>query len=67
MEWAMHSNQNPTMLLLDFEKSYDRVEWSFLRMTLEAFGFPQIFCSIVVMLLKDASRVILRNDHSTLS
>ncbi|XP_059064196.1 uncharacterized protein LOC131856424 [Cryptomeria japonica] len=43
------------MLLLDFEKAYDRVEWKFILMMLEAFGFPPYFCLDVQTLLKDAS------------
>ena len=43
MEWAKCSHQTSTMLLLDFEKAYDRVEWKFILMTLEAFGFPPYF------------------------
>ena len=41
------------MFLLDFERAYDRVEWSFITMMLEAFGFLPFFCKIVQMLLKD--------------
>ena len=26
---------------LDFEKSYDRVDWEFLKITLSDFGFPE--------------------------
>ncbi|XP_057849360.2 uncharacterized protein LOC131060216 [Cryptomeria japonica] len=55
MEWAKCSNQNSAMLLLDFEKAYDRIEWKFILMMLEAFGFPSFFCSAVQTLLKDAS------------
>ena len=42
------------MFLLDFEKAYDRVEWNFINMMLDAFGFPSFFCDIVKMLLKYA-------------
>jgi hypothetical protein len=55
MDWSRYSHQNSAMLLLDFEKAYDRVEWKFILMMLEAFGFPPFFRNIVAMLLKDAS------------
>lgn len=42
------------MFLLDFEKAYDRVEWNFITMMLEAFSFPRKFCDAVNILLKDA-------------
>ncbi|XP_059069967.1 uncharacterized protein LOC131859829 [Cryptomeria japonica] len=55
MDWAKNSHQNTAMLLLDFEKAYDKVEWKFILMMLEAFGFPPYFCLAVQTLLKDAS------------
>lgn len=58
LDWAKRSQQNVTMLLLDFEKAYDRVEWSFLKMALEAFGFPQGFIRMISTLLNDASAMI---------
>ena len=39
-EWAQHSSQHLAIVLLDFEKAYDRVDWSFLEGTLSWFGFP---------------------------
>ncbi len=30
MEWAKESNQDLVLLLLDFEKAYDKVNWTFL-------------------------------------
>ncbi|XP_059073161.1 secreted RxLR effector protein 78-like [Cryptomeria japonica] len=53
MEWVKTSGQNVAMFLLDFEKAYDRVEWGFILMLLEAFGFPTKFCKWVMVLLKD--------------
>ncbi|XP_059064555.1 uncharacterized protein LOC131856693 [Cryptomeria japonica] len=54
LNWAKHTNQNVAMFLLDFEKAYDRIEWGFISMMLDAFGFPSFFCDIVKMLLRDA-------------
>ena len=47
MDWAKCSHHNATLLLLDFEKAYDRVEWKFIIMMLQSFGFPPYFCNAV--------------------
>lgn len=39
MEWAIESNQPMVMLLLDFEKAYNKVEWGFLEGTMAAMAF----------------------------
>lgn len=54
MNWAKSSNQNVAIFLLDFEKAYDRIEWNFIDIMLKAFGFPNIFCNYIKILLKDA-------------
>ena len=54
MDWAKCSHQNSAFLLLDFEKAYDRVEWKFIIMMLQSFGFPPYFCMAVQSLLTDA-------------
>jgi len=41
MDWAIESNQSMVMLLLDFEKAYDMVEWGFLERTLNKIVFNQ--------------------------
>ena len=43
MHWAKADNQNSTMILLDFEKAYDRIEWHFVIAMLKQFGFPDYF------------------------
>ncbi|MCO5559170.1 hypothetical protein L7F22_012764 [Adiantum nelumboides] len=42
VEWARQTGSQPTaIMLLDFEKAYNRVEWDFLEGTLSRMGFPQ--------------------------
>jgi hypothetical protein len=37
--WALNSDQNLVLLLLDFEKAFDRIERGFLFPTLSKLGF----------------------------
>lgn len=43
------------MLLIDFEKAYDRIEWNFIIMMLKTFGFPPFFFKMVETLLRGAT------------
>lgn len=55
------------MLLLDFEKAYDRIEWSFVNMMLECLGFPIHFNIMVNVLLKDAKVCVEINGSKSYS
>lgn len=46
---------------IDLEKAYDRVDWEFLRRTLNDFGFPPIIGSLVTSCVTSASLAILWN------
>ena len=59
-EWAQHNGQHLAILLLDFEKAYDRVDWSFLEGTLARFGFPDEWMRGISSVYRSASsRVII--------
>ena len=52
------------VLLLDFEKTYDRVDWSFLEETMQRMGFPDAWIRGVSALYRSAhSRVLLAGDR----
>ena len=57
MNWAKASGQDCAMLLIDYEKSYDRIEWGFIMMMLEALGFPTHYCRMVSILLFGGPRL----------
>ena len=51
------------LVLLDYEKAFDTVEWSFLYETLQFFGFRESFCSWIKTFYNDISSCIINNGH----
>jgi hypothetical protein len=51
------------MLLLDFEKACNTVEWSFLLKTVDFFGFGKKLFNWVTTLYTDQTSCILNNGH----
>jgi len=51
------------MILLDFEKAYDRVEWCFVICMLKAFGFPKKYYDWINILFNEASTIIDVNGN----
>jgi hypothetical protein len=41
LDWAEESKQDLVLLLLDFEKAFDRIEWGFLFLALAKLGFSE--------------------------
>lgn len=62
-ERAQYSGQHLAILLLDFEKAYDRVDWSFLEGTLERLGFPLGWIQGISALYRTASSRVIIGDR----
>ncbi len=41
LEWAEENEQDLVLLLLNFEKAFDRIEWGFLFSALAKLGFSE--------------------------
>ena len=59
MAHANKTNRDLLALFLDFQKAYDRVEWSFLQGTLLQFGFDERWVKGVSSLYSTASSKVL--------
>jgi hypothetical protein len=65
MEWTMENKQDLSMLLLDFEKAYDRVNWTFLRETMKTMGFHNKWTNQVMSLYSNASAAVIVNGEQS--
>jgi hypothetical protein len=61
-DWAEESNQDLVLLFLDFEKAFDRIEWSFLFEALAKLGFCPQWIKWVNSLYGSASSAIKLNE-----
>jgi hypothetical protein len=59
--WAEESNQDLVLLLLDFEKAFDRIEWDFLFKALVQLGFSQSWIHWVSSLYREVTSTIKIN------
>ena len=53
------------MLLLDFEKAYDRVNWTFLRQTMQKMGFQLTWINHVMALNENAAAAVIVNGEQS--
>jgi hypothetical protein len=60
-EWVEEDNQDLVLLLLDFKKAFDRIEWDFLFKALAVLGFNDTWVRWVKSLYKVASFAIKVN------
>ena len=65
IEWTLENKQALSMLLLDFEKAYDRVNWSFLRHTMARMGFQPTWIQQVMSLNENAAAAVIVNGEQS--
>lgn len=65
MEWTMENKQDLSMLLMDFEKAYDRVNWTFLKETMTTMGFHPKWIKQVMSLNTNASTTVIVNGEQS--
>jgi hypothetical protein len=61
LSWAEESNQDLVLLLLDFEKAFDKIEWNFLFSAMDHIGFNNTWIKWVRTLYREASSAIKVN------
>ena len=52
IDYAEESNLEGVLLFLDYQKAFDSIEWNFMNLALEKFGFGHNFINSVKMLYK---------------
>lgn len=65
IEWTLENQQDLSMLLLDFEKAYDRVNWTFLKATMTKMGFHATWIKQVMALNDNASAAVIVNGEQS--
>ncbi|MCO5566867.1 hypothetical protein L7F22_020550 [Adiantum nelumboides] len=63
VEWARQTDQPTAIMLLDFEKAYDRVDWGFLEGTLHRMGFPNAWIRGISALYRSAFAAVTIGGH----
>jgi exonuclease III len=65
IEWTLENKQDLSMLLLDFEKAYDRVNWTFLRQVMTRMGFHATWINQVMALNENAAAAVIVNGEQS--
>jgi len=66
MEWILEFAQSMVMLLLDFKKVYDRIEWGFLGGTMSTMGFDSTLIKWIRSLFVDSWYIVgISTTHSS--
>ena len=61
--WTRENRQDLSMLLLNFEKAYDRVNWTYLREVMGRMGFHSTWINQVLSLNQNATASVIVNKE----
>ena len=59
MQWAKNNNKTGVLLLIDFEKAYDSLSFSFIKKCLHFFNFGECMIKWVDILLHNFSAIVV--------
>jgi hypothetical protein len=63
MDYLEENDMDGLLLLVDFEKAFDSVEWNFLRKALESFNFGPFICKWFETFYVDSKSCVINNGH----
>jgi hypothetical protein len=63
----LEENDMVGLLLVDFEKAFDSIEWKFLRKALNSFNFGPSICKWFETFYVDSKSCVINNGHTCIS
>jgi hypothetical protein len=61
----LEENDMVGLLLVDFEKAFDSIEWKFLRKALNSFNFGPSICKWFETFYVDSKSCVINNGHTS--
>lgn len=65
MQWVVESRQNLVLMLLDYEKAFDRVNWTFLQEVMCKLGFDETFIKWTASLYEGSESTVTVNGEAS--
>ena len=63
MQYYKDSNKSGILLLIDFEKAFDSIEWPFIRKVLKRYNFGENYIKWFNIIYKNAQSCVINNGH----